>query len=234
MRKGACPPFPRDEGGPGRAPGATGGWSERSGDPPQPAWAGGGGPASALLPPRPKTTARRPAGTPRFPRRTPQTPRGKCPLARQACRRPRHEPYPCQGGLTAHPPPSRLCSAGACPRALPAQRPAECPNVLTPPNFPVYTSLRPIGIRGCFITPSPLTARREPLVRPRGSRRVGRTREGRVRVKKALADFAPSGPCSPLDPFGGHIHCSKRKTRRNRPLSLPPACKSVAEGLSKC
>ena len=24
-----------------------------------------------------------------------------------------------------------------------------------------------------------------------------------VRVKKALAELAPSGPCSPLDPFGG-------------------------------
>ena len=58
---------------------------------------------------------------------------------------------------------------------------------------------------------------------------VARSAKAEVRVKNALAELAPSGPCLPLDPFGvpvrrwtplgGHIHCSKHMTRRDRPIA---------------
>jgi len=73
---------------------------------------------------------------------------------------------------------------------------------LTTPVFLCYPSVRPIGISGCFITPLSLDAC-PPVAGEREGLSAVALAKAEVRVKKALADLSPSGPCSPLDPFGG-------------------------------
>ncbi len=83
--------------------------------------------------------------------------------------------FPCAG-----------CHAFACESMPPFLTTAEAsavPECIDKPRFPLL-SFRPTH-RDLMLPPLP-----------------GWERE-RVRVKKALAELAPSGPCSPLDPFGG-------------------------------
>jgi len=111
-------------------------------------------------------------------------------------------PFPLSGfRVFCSPSPASACSAISALKAVPA----GCQNVLANPDFVGYTSGRPIRLRGCFITPSPLMG------------------EGRGEGEK---DLAPSGPCSPLDPFGGahplrQTQVTPRAANRRPNESLP-------------